>query len=501
MGQRKSVLLITVDCLRFDHVGFMGYARPTTPFLDSLATESVIVPVALVGGAPTYYSLPAILASRYPLALGRDILGLAPEETSLASTLKKAGYRTAAFCAGNPYISARFGYDQSFDTFKDYLGVDAAALPHGDSVTKSPEHWRGAANRRLARFSRAVPLLGAFYDELYFQYCQRWAVAPPDSLDALRRFPAADVVVDDALAWLGANRDAPFFLWLHFMDPHSPYYPKEDCLKMLGADDIAPSRARYLNDFWNRSDLRPHRLQRHRDEIVALYDAGIRWVDHQVQRLREVLRNSGRWDDCILALTADHGEEFLDHGGRYHPPSELTEELIHVPLLLRLPGGVARRASNSPFSLIHLAPTLLDAADVETPPTFQGRSLWGEIQSGSSWTDAAVLESVADCTNPFRPESRVGPRVLVVREGRFKLVLHFEPQREVLYDLEMDPKERQPLPRDTHKPARRRLLERAQNHLRGSLKERDQHSRLRSRLRDLQLEWSAPAQKTSRVAP
>jgi hypothetical protein len=115
--------------------------------------------------------------------------------------------------------------------------------------------------------------------------------------------------------------------------------------------------------------------------------------------------------------------------------------------------------------------------------------------------NAAVLESVADCTNPFRPESRVGPRVLVVREGRFKLVLHFDPQREVLYDLEMDPKERQPLPPDTHKPARRRLLERAQNHLRCSLKERDQHSRLRSRLRDLQLEWSAPAQKTSLVAP
>ncbi len=119
--ERKSILLVTVDCLRADHVGFMGYPRPTTPFLDSLAAESFVVPNAIVAGAPTYYSLPAILASRYPLALGRDVLGIAPDEPTLASVLKDAGYATAAFAAGNPYISSRFGYEQGFETFRDYL--------------------------------------------------------------------------------------------------------------------------------------------------------------------------------------------------------------------------------------------------------------------------------------------------------------------------------------------------------------------------------------------
>jgi len=95
----KSLVLITVDCLRADHVGFMGYGRPTTPFLDSLAAESFVFPAAIVAGAPTYYSFPAIMASRYPLALGRDVLGLAPDEPSLASVLKQAGYATAAFNA------------------------------------------------------------------------------------------------------------------------------------------------------------------------------------------------------------------------------------------------------------------------------------------------------------------------------------------------------------------------------------------------------------------
>ena len=75
-------MLITVDCLRADHCGFNGYDRPTTPFLNSLASESFVVPAAIVAGAPTYYSLPAILASRMPLAFGRDVVGLAPGERS-----------------------------------------------------------------------------------------------------------------------------------------------------------------------------------------------------------------------------------------------------------------------------------------------------------------------------------------------------------------------------------------------------------------------------------
>src|SRR5256885_11625182 len=102
MSAQKSIVLVTVDCLRADHVGFMGYERPTTPFLDSLAAGSFVVPAAIVAGAPTYYSFPAILGSRHSLALGRDVLALAPGESSLASILKQAGYATAAISAANP---------------------------------------------------------------------------------------------------------------------------------------------------------------------------------------------------------------------------------------------------------------------------------------------------------------------------------------------------------------------------------------------------------------
>ena len=496
---RKSVLLVTVDCLRADHAGFMGYARATTPFLDSLAGESFVFPAAITGGAPTYYSFPSILASRYPLALGRDQLGLAPGEPSLASALKDAGYATAAFCAGNPYLSKRFGYDQGFDCFQDFLVSDVAALTNA-SPESTGNRWRGALNRTLSTWTHHLGPLGTIYDEMYFQYCQRWATSGAGSLDELRRFPAADVLVREALAWLAGVGDGPFFLWLHFMDPHSPYYPTEKGIALMGDPPPNPFRARYLNSFWNRADIGAQRLARYHNEIVQLYDAGVRWVDEQLSSLVAGLRKLKQWDDCIFSFTADHGEEFLDHGGRYHPPDGLNEELIHVPLLLRAPGTIAKALPKSPFSHLHLAPTLLDAAGVPAPAAFQGHSFWPQLCAGQDWTDTAISECVAGCTNPFRTESRMGQRVLAVREARYKLILHFNPPQEWLFDLDVDPGERSPLPAVAEKATRRRMLEIARDHLQGSTAKRDLQAVVRTRLRELQLEWAASVPEKQLVA-
>ena len=221
MSPRKSVILVTVDCLRADHCGFLGYRRPTTPFLDGLANESFVFPTAIVAGVPTYYSFPAIMASRYPLAMGREVLGLASGETSLASVLKENEYATAFFGAGNPYLSARFGYDFGFDTFRDFLDdLVPHSIPDGADAQKRTG-WAGGLNHILEKVTHKGLGMASAYDELYFQYCQRRAPAAR-SLDMLRRFPAADVIVDSARSWLTSIGKNPFFLWLHFMDPHSP---------------------------------------------------------------------------------------------------------------------------------------------------------------------------------------------------------------------------------------------------------------------------------------
>lgn len=494
MARADSLVLITVDCWRADHTGFLGYERPTTPFLDSLAGQSFVFTNAVTAGAPTYYSLPGILASRHALAPGRDLLGLAPEESTIASLLQESGFATAGFSAGNPYLSARFGYDRGFDVFCDFLdrGTVEFACEQGVESAPAGRGLRSRANRMLSQACHAMGPLGAAYDEIYFQYCQNSMGVKNQTLDGLRRFPSADVIVDNALAWLNGNSTRPFFLWLHLMDPHAPYYPKPEALELMGDGGRGAGEARYLNSFWNRADLTAKRLQNKRAEVIALYDAGIRWADEQIRRLTERLVELNLWDRCALAVTADHGEEFLEHGGRFHPPLGLSEELMHVPLLVRVPDGRGARIESA-FGLVDLGPTLLDLMGIPSPADFRGRSCWRQISESADWERAVISECVRGCTNPFRPENRVGPRILAVRKGNYKLVVDFAAGQEQLFDLRSDPRETLPLPLDAVKPVRRTLLELARKHVAESRKARDFDRRMGSQLRELRIEWAHSA--------
>jgi arylsulfatase A-like enzyme len=478
--KKRSLILITVDCLRADHVGFLGYSRPVTPFLDSLAANSLVFSQAIVAGAPTYFSLPAIMASRYPLALGRDILGIAPGEPTLATALQQAGYFTAAFLAGNPYLSARFGYHQGFETFRDFLD---SSLP-GDSVPNPPASGISKLNLQLQRASRRSPVSAAAYDELYFWYCQCRFRRETASMDRLRRYPAADVIVDQARSWLSGFGNEPFFLWLHLMDPHHPYYPPREALSALGDSRITDRRARFLNSFWNR-DISRQKAQPYRAEIISLYDAGIHWVDKQIARLVRSLEQFKKWDDTVFAVTADHGEEFLEHGNRYHSPTNLLDPLIRVPLLVRAPGTSAARFPES-FSLINLAPTLLEAVGAAVPENSQGRSHWQEIALVTLSSQPAIVECIAECNNPFQTVDRMSSRLMSVRDSEHKLVLHFGEKTELLFDLKSDPGENSPLPVGALPQTRTRLLRLALMHIRGMQQGREWKLRLRARVRDLQ---------------
>ena len=475
------MVLVTVDCLRADHTGFLGYTRPTTPFLDRLAVECMVFPKAIVTGSPTYYSFPGILASRFPLALGREVVGIAPGEPTLATVLQQGGYRTAAYIAGNPYLSSRFGYEQGFEVFQDFL---AEELPQaGEAALRA----RTRFNRQIADLAHKVSPLGRLYDELYFQYCQRIAAPRSQSWDDLRPFPAAHVLVDQACAWLRSIGNEPFFLWLHFMDPHTPFYPPAAALEAMGDQGLGPERARYLNANWYRADVGVERFRKYRSEIVRLYDAGIRWVDTQLSRLVEELRTSSQWDSCAFALTADHGEEFLERGGRFHPHSG-GQEILRVPLILRVPGAPAKVLSDAPFSLIQLAPTILDAIGMDVPQEFEDGSLWSAVQAGEGW-ETAISEAVGTCSNPMVVQQRLGARLLAVQDRKFKLVLDFDTGREDLFDLENDPHELRPRPRETDKSARARLLRVVLNHLERRPSQRRREFALRARVQQIGLEW------------
>jgi len=386
--------------------------------------------------------------------------------------------------AGNPYLSPRFGYHQGFNEFHDFLD---STLP-GECIapTTPSKKLLSDLNRRMQAVSHRTHLTATAYDELYFWYCQLCSRREAVSMDQLRRYPAADVMVDRASSWLRNLGDEPFFLWVHLMDPHHPYYPPQEALSSLGTSNISARRARFLNSFWKRTDIGPQRLQRYRVEILSLYDAGVYWADKQISLLVSALQHLQRWDETVFVVTADHGEEFLEHGARYHAPMSLSEQLIHVPLLLRAPKLLGRRLSQGPFSMIHLAPTLLEAVGAAVPDSFQGRSRWEDISMGNLPNEAAIAECVEACNNPFRVDDRIRPRLLVIRDREYKLVIHFSNKSDCLYDLKNDPGECSPLPTGVLTSERVRLLKLARVHLQNSRRSRNTAFAVRARLRELQ---------------
>lgn len=467
------------------------------PFIDQLTGESFTFEEATVAGTPTYYSLPAIMASRYPLGLGRDVVGLAPEEPTLTSALHDAGYATAAFVAGNPYLSPRFGYSQHFDCFQDFLtsseGEASKGRPEAPSEAHSP--FRRRVRQALEHGADTWPWVRSLYDELYFHYCllmdDRWRKG---AIDAVRQYPRADVVIDAAGDWIDRRDDHPFFLWIHLMDPHHPYYPPSQALEELGRADLTPRRRIYLNETWKRGDLSVERLRHHRQDVMTLYEAGIRWADAQIKRLVERLQARNLWRDTLFVLTSDHGEEFLEHGGRFHYPHKLTQELIHVPLAIHHPHGKRQGRIKGPFSLIDLAPTLLDMLNIASPETFVGRSRWDGSGIDDRPDGRTVTECVYNCRNPWQVDDRLGPRLLAVRNGRYKLVLDFAAGEDRLFDLDNDLEERAPIPTSAAPQARRRLLEAALDHVRRTRPQPSDRRRLRARMADtvrsLSTEWA-----------
>ena len=440
------LILITIDCLRADHVGFMGYRRPITPTLDGVAQQALWFRRALVAGLPTFNSFPALLAGRYALGLGRDLVGLAPEEDTLASVLRAHGYRTSALVAGNPYLSRWMGYHQGFDDFDDFLD-NASRQASSQAHSNHGAGWFPRLNRALLRFAERHKVLSQIYHELYFWYGLRQVARRNNHryADLLVRFPRAETITDRAIEHLqrAEHRQQPFFMWLHYMDAHRPYFPSASALAALGRQDLTPQRMFALWNRWLRRDLSAQQLARYVVDFVDLYDASIATIDAQLARLFDFIKQSPRLQHALVAVTSDHGEVFLERGERDHDPVLVTQELVHVPLLLFSPASTLRGEVNAPFSLIDLAPTLLDGLGVNAPASFVGKSRWHQLRPGESWDDPAVTDIAFGYTeNPKGQTMPITERLMAVQDDRYKLVFNFHSGQLNLFDLKQDPREK-----------------------------------------------------------
>ena len=339
-------MLVTIDTLRADRLGCYGYARAVTPTLDGLAARGVRFSTAVAHVPLTGPSHACILTGRTPLGHGVRDNGayvLPAGIATVAEAFKAAGYLTGAFVSGFP-LNRRFGLDRGFETYDDHLP-------------------RGADPRRTAYVERT-----------------------------------ADRTTDAALGWFSARAPEaaarPFFLWVHYFDPHAPYE--------------APA------EFAAR--------------VASPYDGEIAFVDAQLSRLLQGLGQASSSEaPPIVLVTADHGESLGEHGEDTHGIF-IYDATLRVPLLVTGPGVPKGAVASTVARGIDVAPTLLDLAGLQAKG-MEGRSL-GKAIAGQAMDDApAYSESLhAQLQYGWAP-------LHALREARYKLI---EAPRAELYDLQAD---------------------------------------------------------------
>ena len=352
-----NIILITLDTTRADRMGFLGSKRGLTPNLDALALQSAVFTRAYAQVPLTTPSHAALLTGTYPqfnhVAVLRD--PLRAELPYLPEILQEHGYQTAAFVGSmilDPSSGAP-GFDRGFDVYEA-----------GFHMAKRGEGRYHSVERR------------------------------------------AEDVANHALDWV-RRQQGPFFLWIHFFDPHDPYDPPQ------------PFKTRFKS---------------------APYDGEIAYADSVVGSVLGVLKSHGLFENSAIVVAADHGEAFGEHGEKRHGLL-LYDETIHVPLLLKLPAEkYAGRRIDTRVALADIAPSLLETAEIAVPAAMQAQSLLPLMEVVQSAGDITKQKPVV---RPVYSETDYAHRTLGWSEMRsWRTGKYFyvqAPERE-LYDQTLDPK-------------------------------------------------------------
>lgn len=384
-----NVLMISVDTLRADHLNSWGYrARPVSPTLDRLAAEGVRFENAFAQASWTRPSMASLLTSLYPRQhrQQRPTSMLPTDVLTLPERLASLGYRTAYFCA-NPTLA----FDPGYRFHEAYVQFSPQ-----DPYYVSP-------------FFPSPFLIGPLFD---FVFYRRLRVVSVEGMPEI--FIDADQVNQAAGRWL-KTAPSPFFLHLHYMEPHWPYFEHP-----YHAIQWDPRTA------WNR------------DQLVRRYDGEIRFVDQKIAELLSEIDSNGLGRNLLVIVTADHGEEFLDHNGWEHSQT-LYREVLHVPLILRWPGKLPYGSVvDQPVELVDVAPTVVELIGEKPTTTWAGRSLVPLIH-GEPQPSRPILGSLV-----IAKRGRIGWMDSLQEDGMKLVVSRREgaPVRRLLFDVARDPAEK-----------------------------------------------------------
>ncbi len=422
-AERRNVVLIVIDSLRADHVGCYGAQRMHTPNLDQLARSAVRFTSVYPEAMPTVPARRSLMSGRraYPFRGWEPWAGMAkrpgwepirPGAETLISSFRRAGWWTA-YVTDNPFI----GYTGTFEPFRRsahrFVRIDGqrgARRPR----TRVP---RSAALKRLPP--------GPLRREARVRSIQQY-LANNGGADNEAQQAAARVFTSAAAVLRVAKRHPRFLMVVDCFDPHEPWAPPRRYLDMYGDPDY---------DGYEIADVGYTRAsnylsERHLRRLRTTYKACVTMTDRWLGAFLEALWKLGLDDSTAILLTSDHGVLLGEHDWTGKAPSLLHPELIHVPMLLREPGGAGAGAKSDWFASTHdVAPTLASLAGVRRPASFEGADL-SPILTGGAPAEPRTYAVGGYGNNTY------------VRDHRWAYIVKNDGREERLYDLSSDRSER-----------------------------------------------------------
>ncbi len=416
VGKPVNVLLVTLDTTRADRLGPYGFAAAQTPRLDALAAEGTTFANAFTAIPSTFPSHSTLMTGKFPQSHGvhdNAVYLLGPEQITLAELLQARGYATGAFVSAF-VLDSQFGLDQGFAAYDDKVDQPLMAF----DVKKLPKELSEDRRKWEATIATAYQRRG-------------------------------DATTRQAVEWLGGLGAQPFFLWVHYFDAHQPYQPPPPYDRAFDADYRGPMDGDQRK-FWQllkKKQLGP----RDKPHMEALYHAELAWQDDCLGKLLDAVKKVGRWDETLVVVVADHGEGLGEHTQLFEHNSELYDEAVRVPLIVRRPDASAH--GERPTALVRtvdVAPTILDWLALPPEPAMQGHSLLPftaadpATRAGAEGVEQVLLEALRE-----RQINPVERSLVALRSDRFKAIVSLDRDGEAvkveLYDLVADPQEKRDL--------------------------------------------------------
>jgi len=400
---QRDVVLITVDSLRASYVYDDAGVAEHLQHIGKLADDGTMFTNAFSNAGITKASFLSILSGTYPWMFGPIPAGFDSERPHLAAHCREAGISTAGFNT-NPYLSPTYGYDRGFDY---YMGRDSD--DEIDQTTVSAKFWpilKEALPDSLSRSIRST------YGTVGKKFGIQLGGDP---------YVSAEAVNESVIEWV-SRTSSPRFIWIHYMDVHTPYYPREGTV----SEGISQRRAVKL--FHKANELRNETPPEDLEVLERLYRGEIEYLDRCLGELFEDLDQHIDVDNSVVAFGSDHGEVFGEHGEVFHPDGVLYDPFVQVPLIVRGP-GFERDAVETPVSNADIVPTLLSAANVSVPDECVGTDL-SQFVADPSANRTVFAEAHTSETDK-----------VMATNGRYKLIRHLADGSEYLYDRYQNPAE------------------------------------------------------------